>query len=99
MLRKPLFHIDIHGKKDRKYNMDIDIGTKAIREDFHQRDQDTLVKSLIRQITSRINDVFSNKEIKGFRVKGNPEGELVGKWEGIMHTMTHQSVLLGVPAI
>jgi hypothetical protein len=30
----PLFHLDIHGKKDRKHNMDIDIGTRALREDF-----------------------------------------------------------------
>jgi hypothetical protein len=30
----PLFHLDLHGKKDRKHNMDIDIGTKALREDF-----------------------------------------------------------------
>ena len=30
----------------------------------------------------------------------NPEGELVGKWgTGNMHTLTHQSVLLGVPAM
>ena len=30
----------------------------------------------------------------------NPEGELVGKWgTGNMHTMTHQSVLLGIPAM
>jgi len=30
----PLFHLDIHGKKDRKHNMDIDIGTRALREDI-----------------------------------------------------------------
>jgi hypothetical protein len=30
----------------------------------------------------------------------NPEGELVGKWvKGNMHTMTHQSVMQGIPAM
>jgi hypothetical protein len=30
----------------------------------------------------------------------NPEGELIGKWTvGPMHTMTQQSVLLGIPAM
>ena len=27
---KPLFHLDIHGKKDRKRNSDIDLGTESI---------------------------------------------------------------------
>ena len=30
----PLLHIDIHGKKDRKTNSDIDLGVKAISESF-----------------------------------------------------------------
>jgi len=30
----PLLHLDIHGKKDRKTNMDIDLGTRALKEDF-----------------------------------------------------------------
>ena len=34
----PLFHLDIHGKKDRKHNMDIDLGTRAMREDFKVED-------------------------------------------------------------
>ena len=44
--------------------------------------------------------MFYGLEIKGHKVIGNPEGELVGKWcDGNMHTMTHQSVMLGVPAM
>jgi hypothetical protein len=43
--------------------------------------------------------MFSEVIIKGFAVRGNPEGELVGKWSANMHTMTHQAVLLGIPAV
>jgi hypothetical protein len=34
----PLLHIDIHGKKDRKNNSDIDLGVKAICESFAPED-------------------------------------------------------------
>jgi hypothetical protein len=34
----PLFHLDIHGKKDRKTNMEIDLGTRAMKEDFKAED-------------------------------------------------------------
>lgn len=80
--------------------MEIDIGTRAIREDFQDEDKETLVHSIIRNFTYKMNEVFKNIEIKGFPVVSNPDGELVGKWvNGNMHTMTHQSVLLGVPAM
>lgn len=47
-----------------------------------------------------MNEVFKDAEIKNFKVRCNPDGELVGKWaKGNMHTMTHQSVILGVPAM
>jgi len=32
LITYPLLHIDIHGKKDRVWNTDIDLGVKAIRE-------------------------------------------------------------------
>ena len=34
----PLFHIDIHGKKDRSYNSDIDLGILAMKENFLPED-------------------------------------------------------------
>ena len=40
---RPLFHLDFHGKKDRKTNSDIDLGTKALLEFFHEEDQKKLV--------------------------------------------------------
>jgi hypothetical protein len=48
------------------------------------------VQRLITGFTDKMNDVFKDVEIKGFKVVCNPEGELVGKWgTGNMHTMTH----------
>ena len=89
-MNAPLFHLDIHGKKDRKHNMEIDIGTRAIREDHVKDDQETFVRPLIRTFTQKLNDVFQGLDIKGHKVVGNPEGELVGKWsDGNMFTMTH----------
>lgn len=80
--------------------MDIDIGTRALKEDFNPEDQEPFVKKLVLGFTEKMQDIFKEVEIKGFKVNCNPEGELVGKWaKGNMHTMTHQSVLLGIPAM
>ena len=80
--------------------MDIDLGNRALRDDFHKDDQQIFVTGLVRGFTSRFNELFQGLEIKGFPVRCNPDGELVGKWvTGNMHTMTHQSVLLGIPAM
>ena len=35
----PVLHLDIHGKKDRKMNSDIDLGVKALAEGFDETDQ------------------------------------------------------------
>ena len=70
--------------------MDIDVGTKALREDFSEQDQNTLVNNLIHGFTSKMSEVFKDLTVKGHPVVCNPNGELVGKWgKGNMHTMTH----------
>lgn len=70
--------------------MDIDLGTRAMKEDFKAEDQEAFVQGLITGFTEKMNEVFKEVEIKGFKVVCNPDGELVGKWgTGNMHTMTH----------
>lgn len=70
--------------------MDIDLGTRAMKEDFKEEDQESFVQGLITGFTEKMNEVFKDVEIKGFKVLCNPDGELVGKWgTGNMHTMTH----------
>ncbi len=70
--------------------MDIDIGTRALKEDFCPEDQEPFVKKLVSGFTEKMQEIFKDVEIKGFKVNCNPDGELVGKWaKGNMHTMTH----------
>jgi hypothetical protein len=75
-----MFHIDLHGKKDRPNNSDIDLGVKAIKEYFAEEDQKTLVSPLIKKLTKKMNKVFSSVKLNGFRVVCNPAGELQGRW-------------------
>ena len=78
----------------------MDLGTKALKEDFSDNDQDTLVKKVIVHLTNQINITFERIVINGFNTICNPDGELKGKWQkGPMYTVTHQSTLLGVPAM
>ena len=80
--------------------MEIDLGTKALKENFVSADQEELTSSLITTFTRKINDIFAGVVIKGQPVVCNSDGELKGKWKnGPMHTVTHQSVLLGIPAM
>jgi hypothetical protein len=57
--RQPLFHLDIHGKKDRSTNTDIDLGTRALLETFVKSDQEMLVYPLIKTMTAKMNKVFA----------------------------------------
>jgi len=70
--------------------MDIDLGTRAMREDFKPEDQESLVEPLISSFAQKMTEIFENIELKNMQVVCNPQGELVGKWgTGNMHTMTH----------
>ena len=47
-----------------------------------------------------MNKLFGGTKVNGFEVICNSRGELQGKWDkGPMMTLTHQSVLLGIPAM
>jgi len=70
--------------------MDIDLGTRAMREDFKSEDQESLVEPLISSFAQKMTEIFEKVELKNMQVVCNPQGELVGKWgTGNMHTMTH----------
>jgi hypothetical protein len=75
-----MLHIDMHGKKDRANNSDIDLGVKSIKEHFLEEDQKNLVGPLIKKLTSKMNKVFNPVKLNGFRVICNPAGELQGRW-------------------
>ncbi|XP_022318099.2 uncharacterized protein LOC111121223 [Crassostrea virginica] len=95
----PLLHIDMHGKKNRKTNMDLDVGFKAM--ETHWKDQ-----SFVKWLKSETECVFTNmfsdpkyiyeKNNMRFTVNVNPS--LCGDWGGDLYTMTCQSVVMGTPA-
>jgi len=70
----------VHGKKDRSWNTDIDLGVKAIRENMEIADKDTLVKPIIETFTRKLNQVFEGVMLNGYPVVCNPAGELQGRW-------------------
>lgn len=73
-------HIDIHGKRDRKLNTDIDLGVKALREVFTLDDQESLVKPLIKTFSRKVTKLFANMTLNGHPIVCNPNGELKGRW-------------------
>mmetsp|Transcript_8008 Transcript_8008/g.11907 ORF Transcript_8008/g.11907 Transcript_8008/m.11907 type:complete len:217 (+) Transcript_8008:267-917(+) len=95
----PIMHIDIHGKKNRKNNMDIDLGVRAMEvlfEDDKQAFVDYFHNILAVNLSEALEDCPLYK-LMPFRIA--PEAELNGYWgpNGI-HTFTHQSVINGIPA-
>nr|XP_022318099.1 uncharacterized protein LOC111121223 [Crassostrea virginica]XP_022318100.1 uncharacterized protein LOC111121223 [Crassostrea virginica]XP_022318101.1 uncharacterized protein LOC111121223 [Crassostrea virginica] len=95
----PLLHIDMHGKKNRKTNMDLDVGFKAM--ETHWKDQ-SFVKWLKNETECVFTNMFSDpkyiyeKNNMRFTVNVNPS--LCGDWGGDLYTMTCQSVVMGTPA-
>ena len=96
----PLLHIDIHGKVDRKDNLAIDVGCGAMEELWKDRKKEvTLLK---KTICDEIQKSLEGRRTYGYKqlkmvVERDPE--LRGWNNRGFHTMAHQSVLLGVPAI
>lgn len=95
----PLLHIDMHGKKNRKTNMDLDVGFKAM--ETHWKDQ-SFAKWLKNETECVFTTMFSDpkyvyeKNNMRFTVNVNPS--LCGDWGGDLYTMTCQSVVMGTPA-
>eukprot|EP01063_Lacrimia_lanifica_P040899 TRINITY_DN9423_c0_g1_i1.p1 TRINITY_DN9423_c0_g1~~TRINITY_DN9423_c0_g1_i1.p1 ORF type:complete len:439 (+),score=153.72 TRINITY_DN9423_c0_g1_i1:113-1429(+) len=96
----PLLHVDLHGKLDRKDNLDIDVGTGAMEELWGPaRD----VARALKTVTSEeLEKALENRRSYGYKqlkmgVERNPQ--LRGYNDRGFHTMAHQSVLLGIPAV
>ncbi len=96
--RKPLLHIDIHGKVNRKGNRNIDMGIKPMVKRW---DDQTLVKSMKASMKSKLDAVFSEVKVDGMRPECINELEkLTGFWlKPDLFTLSHQSVeILNIPA-
>eukprot|EP01064_Diplonema_japonicum_P039013 TRINITY_DN966_c3_g1_i1.p1 TRINITY_DN966_c3_g1~~TRINITY_DN966_c3_g1_i1.p1 ORF type:complete len:399 (+),score=56.48 TRINITY_DN966_c3_g1_i1:69-1199(+) len=96
----PILHIDIHGKMDRKDNLDMDLGAGAM-EAVWGRDHEVTKK--VKQIaTEEFRSVFLGRRCYGYkrlRMGVESEPQLKGHNNRGFHTTTHQSALLGIPAL
>ncbi|XP_076071578.1 uncharacterized protein LOC143042958 [Mytilus galloprovincialis] len=93
----PIFHIDIHGKKDRRSNMDVDAGFRAMETRWHST---KFVDMFKEETHSAFTKVFQDSayEKRGMKYAINVDPLLCGDWGGDLYTMTTQSVCLGIPS-
>eukprot|EP01060_Flectonema_neradi_P008120 TRINITY_DN1579_c0_g1_i1.p1 TRINITY_DN1579_c0_g1~~TRINITY_DN1579_c0_g1_i1.p1 ORF type:complete len:406 (+),score=63.90 TRINITY_DN1579_c0_g1_i1:40-1218(+) len=96
----PLLHIDVHGKVDRKDNLAIDVGCGAMEELWTDRKKETSL--LKKTICDELQKSLEGRRTYGYKqlkMVVEREPELRGWNNRGFHTMAHQSVLLGIPAI
>ena len=104
--RRPMFHIDVHGKKDRKKNLDLDIGMGPMEEHWDEDGMEQLKEHLEEAFTKK---VFAGTPELRSKAKGSVgrmnfgvevDPRLSGYWgcDTVM-TMSHQAVAEGIPAI
>eukprot|EP00002_Diphylleia_rotans_P001219 TRINITY_DN10684_c0_g1_i1.p1 TRINITY_DN10684_c0_g1~~TRINITY_DN10684_c0_g1_i1.p1 ORF type:complete len:521 (-),score=88.29 TRINITY_DN10684_c0_g1_i1:234-1796(-) len=96
----PLMHVDIHGKMDRKDNLDLDLGMEPMNALWPQQDfvcemRDSLANGFL-QVLKDVRRATAD-DPRTFGVELDPD--LCGFWGfDSFHTMTHQAVLLGIPS-
>ena len=76
----PMWHIDIHGKKDRQHDGDIDMGSEALRVYASADEYVRFVKPMVQFLEKHLNKLFYGKMIKVYPVKVNPDAQLNGYW-------------------
>ena len=78
---KPLFHIDIHGKMDRKNNSEVDLGVRQLEKMLPESDQQTFVQPLISTFKTKMDKIFLGVRARTFPVYFNHNIEkLTGYW-------------------
>jgi len=105
-----LLHIDIHGKKDRENNFDIDVGTMPMQVLWSNKNQYEHLVNTCEEELGKALEKHSHKhvlhktskttgKIKTLKMGVEIEPALHGYWgDKIMTTISHQSVMLGMPA-
>ncbi|XP_062575003.1 uncharacterized protein LOC134236863 [Saccostrea cucullata] len=95
----PILHIDMHGKKNRKTNMDLDVGFKAMETHWKEPSFAKWFKSETEiAFTNMFSDPKYTYEKNNMRFTVNVNPALCGDWGGDLYTMTCQSVVMGTPA-
>jgi len=86
-----LLHVDVHGKRDRKSNWDLDVGMQPMMKLWPDQ-------RFVHMFLNRVCDEME-KALQGTKYTVNRSPTLCGWWGGDCHTISHQSVLLGTPAL
>ncbi len=87
---KPLVHIDIHGKMDRKDTYELDLGVKSLEIHFGGLGEAGFVKEFVRALTEGFNRVLKPlTKYKEYQASCQPDPILNGYWgRGDLRTMT-----------
>lgn len=93
---QPLLHVDLHGKVDRKDNLEIDLGIAPMSEVW---DEGALVKEIKRTMKTELDLSFKSVPSK-FTPKCQVDPFLHGYWGwDDLFTISHQSIaFLNLPA-
>eukprot|EP00928_Gymnodinium_smaydae_P072148 TRINITY_DN55561_c0_g1_i1.p1 TRINITY_DN55561_c0_g1~~TRINITY_DN55561_c0_g1_i1.p1 ORF type:complete len:286 (-),score=23.52 TRINITY_DN55561_c0_g1_i1:522-1259(-) len=96
----PLFHVDLHGKVSEKLHLDL--GAAPLEEIWPTGDQQ-FVGTVKRHMSTTLDKALSAcnvRSLKGKQIKVDVDPRLHGYWGAdTVTTISHQSVLLGVPAV
>ena len=92
----PLFHIDVHGKHEKKGHMNLDLGTMPMQVEYQDQE---LWYNLTSQLAHEFSKVFKGIKIKGVCAQCDPDPRLHGFWGTNVQTISHQCVMMGIPAI
>lgn len=110
----PMLHVDIHGKVDRRSDLDIDIGIKPMEvlwKTLGNPGTSLLSTQLKNSLMKRLSAVVKNHKSKSTAPTAAPDPELEwgvepdpalhGYWgpQSDAATSSHQSILLGMPAV
>ncbi|KAG2374735.1 hypothetical protein C9374_010479 [Naegleria lovaniensis] len=95
----PMLHVDIHGKVNRRDNRNIDVGFAPMMEYWSNSIHAKLLKDdFCKRLTNAV--ALCTRSINGFKIGIEKEPQQNGwRGENAPQTLSHQSVLLGIPAV
>ncbi len=95
-----MFHVDVHGKMDRKDNYELDLGVACLFKHWEQYGEEDFLVSVTRELKEGFNRVLGGiPKFKEFKAICNEDPYLNGNWGGDIKTMNEQAVMLGIPSI
>ncbi|KAF0984302.1 hypothetical protein FDP41_007479 [Naegleria fowleri] len=95
----PMLHVDIHGKVNRRDNRNIDVGFAPMMEFWSNSIHAKILKDdFCKRLTNAVS--LCTRSVGGFKVGVEKEPSQNGlRGENAPHTLSHQSVLLEIPAV